>query len=668
MNIFDIAVTKSYTNKSISDTGSIKGDKGDKGDPFTFEDFTPEQLDALKGDKGEPGKDGVGIPKGGSKGQILVKRSLEDYDTEWQDASFSSEIAIEDVSGASCTTKATSVFLRWSDPQDAEYDGNILSAWGGTLVIRKEGSAPTSKTDGEIVLDNTERNKYSSEPFEDTGLEYDSTYYYAFFPYTENYHYTDGSIISVTPQLIPITIMPIQNGTLTYTGQEQTALFNNFDSTQLEILDNTAINAGTYTATFTPKEGYCWPDGSFESKSVEWIIDNAKITEKPTQNGSITYSGEEQTVSFNNFDPVKLSLSGDVLGINAGTYIAKFTPKPNYEWVDGTVSEICVSWNINKAPGSFILSKTNITLSGNLTSDIINISVIGDGIISISNSNSNLITALLSEDKRTIVISSNSESNGIAEITVSLSSTSNYSSPISQKIIVNSDFLKIVTFADGTDEEISKMLDAHYAGEIEISDYWAVGDIRNISYSGSLYEFAILDFDHDELTETINAKSKAAVTIGMVDVFTQFYKQNTSSTPSNSWGWYGDNIRVELNRYGFNSFNSDEFKTIIKSVNKRSDQGSQKGTVGTTSDKLWIPSEIEVFGVIKNSFEGEGYQYAYYKISNNRIKYYKTFIKKWWLRSSYNSDNISFCVVDENGESSTEYSNELLQISICVCI
>lgn len=59
MNIFDIAVTKSYTNKSISDTGSIKGDKGDKGDPFTFEDFTPEQLDALKGEKGDPGKDGI---------------------------------------------------------------------------------------------------------------------------------------------------------------------------------------------------------------------------------------------------------------------------------------------------------------------------------------------------------------------------------------------------------------------------------------------------------------------------------------------------------------------------------------------------------------------------------------------------------------------------------
>lgn len=33
----------------------IKGDKGDKGDPFTYEDFTPEQLSALKGEQGDSG-------------------------------------------------------------------------------------------------------------------------------------------------------------------------------------------------------------------------------------------------------------------------------------------------------------------------------------------------------------------------------------------------------------------------------------------------------------------------------------------------------------------------------------------------------------------------------------------------------------------------------------
>ena len=35
-----------------------QGPKGDKGDPFRYEDFTPEQLQALKGPKGDKGEDG----------------------------------------------------------------------------------------------------------------------------------------------------------------------------------------------------------------------------------------------------------------------------------------------------------------------------------------------------------------------------------------------------------------------------------------------------------------------------------------------------------------------------------------------------------------------------------------------------------------------------------
>ena len=41
------------------------GEKGDKGDPFTYEDFTPEQLASLKGDKGEQGDIGAVGEAGG---------------------------------------------------------------------------------------------------------------------------------------------------------------------------------------------------------------------------------------------------------------------------------------------------------------------------------------------------------------------------------------------------------------------------------------------------------------------------------------------------------------------------------------------------------------------------------------------------------------------------
>lgn len=52
------------TNFGVTSGGGelIQGPPGDKGDPFTYEDFTEEQLDSLRGPKGEegpPGKDGT---------------------------------------------------------------------------------------------------------------------------------------------------------------------------------------------------------------------------------------------------------------------------------------------------------------------------------------------------------------------------------------------------------------------------------------------------------------------------------------------------------------------------------------------------------------------------------------------------------------------------------
>lgn len=48
------------------------GEKGDKGDPFTYKDFTPEQLASLKGDKGDKGDNGTD-GKDGADGHTPVK-------------------------------------------------------------------------------------------------------------------------------------------------------------------------------------------------------------------------------------------------------------------------------------------------------------------------------------------------------------------------------------------------------------------------------------------------------------------------------------------------------------------------------------------------------------------------------------------------------------------
>lgn len=58
---------KSEVDAKVSTVTGQKGDpgpKGDKGDPFTYADFTPDQLAALKGQKGDQGIQGVTGPQG----------------------------------------------------------------------------------------------------------------------------------------------------------------------------------------------------------------------------------------------------------------------------------------------------------------------------------------------------------------------------------------------------------------------------------------------------------------------------------------------------------------------------------------------------------------------------------------------------------------------------
>ena len=94
-----------------------------------------------------------------------------------------------------------SVLIKWEDPEDCVYDTITFSKWAGTLVVRKLGSAPESIKDGDIVLDNTVRNRYKDNYFTDNNVINGNTYYYRFFPYTDNKVYTTdfSNIVKANP-------------------------------------------------------------------------------------------------------------------------------------------------------------------------------------------------------------------------------------------------------------------------------------------------------------------------------------------------------------------------------------------------------------------------------------------------------------------------------------
>lgn len=73
-----------------------------------------------------------------------------------------------------------------------------------------------------------------------------------------------------------INFVPTQGGSLTYTGTEQSPVWNDYSPNTLTISGTLkATKAGTYTATFTPKEGYQWSDGGKDGRKATWKIDAA---------------------------------------------------------------------------------------------------------------------------------------------------------------------------------------------------------------------------------------------------------------------------------------------------------------------------------------------------------------------------------------------------------
>ena len=80
---------------------------------------------------------------------------------------------------------STSVQLSWTNPTTADFTG--------TKIIRKQGSAPFSDSDGTVIYDGPGTSKT------DTGVTAGVTYYYGAYTHDAWPNYSWGKVVSVTP-------------------------------------------------------------------------------------------------------------------------------------------------------------------------------------------------------------------------------------------------------------------------------------------------------------------------------------------------------------------------------------------------------------------------------------------------------------------------------------
>lgn len=144
----------------------------------------------------------------------------------------------------------------------------------------------------------------------------------------------DGVTMTIpfAPSAETIEQYPSIVGNLTYTGSAQSPQWADYDSSKMSIGGTqSGTNAGSYTTTFTPLEGYVWPDGSTDAYNVTWSIAKAagKVTLSKTSvtvgvgestTFTVTRSGNGAiSVSSNNTGRATATLSGTTVTVNGVT-------------------------------------------------------------------------------------------------------------------------------------------------------------------------------------------------------------------------------------------------------------------------------------------------------------------------------------------------------------
>lgn len=196
-------------------------------------------------------------------------------------------------------------------------------------------------------------------------------------------------------------------------------------------------------------------------------------------------------------------------------------------------------------------------------------------------------------------------------------------------------------------------------------NYWKVGDKKNITVNGVTYAAQIIGFDHDTLTTADGGRTKAGITFQLVDCLNTTYSMNGSNTNVN--GWRGSTMRTSTMATLLNQLSSD-LKSVLKFVNKVTSKGNNSSGLETTSDKLFLLSEIEVFGATQYSYAGEGKQYEYYTAGNSTIKKVNGSANHWWERSPGSGGTGSFCYVYYGGAANSYSASYSYGVSFGFCV
>ena len=194
-----------------------------------------------------------------------------------------------------------------------------------------------------------------------------------------------------------------------------------------------------------------------------------------------------------------------------------------------------------------------------------------------------------------------------------------------------------------------------------IPDTWNVADQKYMTINGVDYLIDIIGKNHDDYSD---GSGKAPLTFQLHDLYGTQYAMNASNT--NIGGWGSSDMRT-THLPTILALMPAEVQNGIREVNKLTSAGNQSDTINTTADKLFLLSEIEVFGRDDYSVSGEGTQYDYYKAGNSKVKKLNGGANPWWERSPQGSNSTDFCIVNSGGDAAYTGSANAIFMAFGFC-
>lgn len=224
--------------------------------------------------------------------------------------------------------------------------------------------------------------------------------------------------------------------------------------------------------------------------------------------------------------------------------------------------------------------------------------------------------------------------------------------------------VKIVSWSEGTDAEIAALLDAHYAGTVNLHEIWNIGDTRavhlsampatgvNESHVEQDVEFQLVNAGGKELADG----TECAFIVQLKDVLTNtsggyeggyMYQYDT-----NSCGWIRSSRRIWCNDIFRNSL-PEMTRNFFKLHKNKTSKGNLSSGIDETEDWFALPAAYNLYGsnYSLRAFGGEdSVVWSYYNRSEKRKKYPrgKNSACTWWLRSPDRQDQAAFCTVSWN--------------------